>query len=90
MIWESGWFWIIIAAVLGVVEVLAPGYIFLGIAIACAIAGLALLAGVTAPSLPVLLIFIAAASGFIWLVLRWAAGVRKGQVRIWDRDINDD
>ena len=40
--------------------------------------------------LAVLLIFIAAASGFIWLVLRWAAGVRKGQVRIWDRDINDD
>ena len=90
MIWQSGWFWIIVAAVLGVAEVLLPGYIFLGIAIACGIAGLALLAGVTAPSLPMLLIAIAVLSGFIWLILRRAVGVRKGQVRIWDRDINYD
>ncbi|NHF72840.1 NfeD family protein [Paracoccus xiamenensis] len=90
MIWQGGWFWIIVAAVLGLVEVLAPGYVFLGIAIGCAVVGLALMAGVAAPSLPVLLIGIAVLSGIAWLILRRLVGVRKGQVRIWDRDINDD
>ncbi len=89
MIWQNGWFWIIVAAALGVAEVLLPGYVFLGIALACAVAGLALLAGVSAPSLPVLLIIIAALSGLAWLILRRVVGVQKGQVRIWDRDIND-
>jgi len=90
MIWQSGWFWLIVAAVLALLEVLLPGYVFLGIAIACAAAGLVLLVGVVPASLPVLLIAIAVLSGLAWLVLRRAMGVRKGQVRIWDRDINDD
>nr|WP_220185187.1 hypothetical protein [Paracoccus sp. S1E-3] len=74
---------------MGVIEVLLPGYVFLGIALACAATGLALLAGIAAPGLPVLLIIIAALSGIAWLILRRVVGVRKGQVRIWDRDIND-
>lgn len=90
MIWQSGWFWIVVAALLGLMEVLLPGYVFLGIAIACAVAGLALLVGLAAPSLPVLLIAIAVLSGVAWLILRRLMGVQEGQVRIWDRDINDD
>lgn len=90
MIWQSGWFWIVVAALLGLMEVLLPGYVFLGIAIACGLAGLVLLAGVTAPSLPVLLLIVAVLSGVVWLILRRLMGVREGQVRIWDRDINDD
>jgi membrane protein implicated in regulation of membrane protease activity len=90
MIWASGWIWIIIGLVLAVLELLAPGYVFLGIAIACGLAGLVLLAGVTAPSLPVLLLIVAVLSGVVWLILRRLMGVREGQVRIWDRDINDD
>lgn len=90
MIWQSGWFWIVVAALLGLMEVLLPGYVFLGIAIACAVAGLVLLVGLAAPSLPVLLIAIAVLSGVAWLILRRLMGVQKGQVRIWDRDINDD
>ena len=54
------------------------------------IIGLVLLAGVTAPSLPVLLLIVAVLSGVVWLILRRLMGVREGQVRIWDRDINDD
>lgn len=90
MIWQSGWFWIVVAALLGLMEVLLPGYVFLGIAIACGLTGLVLLAGVTAPSLPVLLLIVAVLSGVVWLILRRLMGVREGQVRIWDRDINDD
>ena len=83
-------FTVIIGLVLAVLELLAPGYVFLGIAIACGLAGLVLLAGVTAPSLPVLLLIVAVLSGVVWLILRRLMGVREGQVRIWDRDINDD
>ncbi|MFD1795220.1 hypothetical protein FQV27_13905 [Paracoccus aurantiacus] len=88
--WLSGWTWLIVGLVLSVLELLVPGYIFLGIAISSALVGLALLSGLFAPSLPVLLIVIAALSGIIWLILRRVVGVRQGQVRIWDRDINDD
>lgn len=90
MIWESGWTWLIIAAVLAVLELLAPAYVFLGIAISCAVVGLGLLAGVASPGLPLLLVVVAALSGVAWLLLRRVVGVRHGQVRIWDRDINDD
>ena len=90
MIWASGWTWIVIGLVLAVLELAVPGYVFLGIAIACGLAGLVLLAGVTAPSLPVLLLIVAVLSGVVWLILRRLMGVREGQVRIWDRDINDD
>lgn len=90
MIWENGWTWIIIGLVLSVLELVVPGYVFLGVATSCGIAGLALLTGLFSPSLPVLLIVIAALSGVIWLILRRVVGVQRGQVRIWDRDINDD
>lgn len=90
MWWESGWTWLIVGLVLAALELLAPGYIFLGIAISSALMGLVLLTGLIAPSLPVLLIIIAALSGVIWLILRRVVGVQKGQVKIWDRDINDD
>ncbi|WBU58410.1 NfeD family protein [Paracoccus sediminicola] len=88
--WLNGWTWIIVALIISTLELLVPGYVFLGIAISCAMMGLVLLSGVFAPGLPLLLILIAALSGVIWLILRKVMGVRKGQVRIWDRDINDD
>ena len=40
-------------------------------------------------SLPLLLLVFAVASVIAWLVLRKVMGVRDGQVKIWDRDIND-
>ena len=90
MMWEGGWTWIVIGLVLAALELLAPGYVFLGIAIACGLMGLVLLSGLITPSLPVLLLMIAILSGLVWVILRRLIGVREGQVRIWDRDINDD
>lgn len=85
----NGWLWIIAGTLIGAVELFIPGYIFLGTAIAVVVIGAALLLGVTAP-LPWLLIAAGVLSLICWLVLRQTVGVQKGQVRIWDRDINDN
>lgn len=95
MIWSLWWAWMIAALTLAFLEVLIPGYIFLGFAIGAAATGLAL--GVGGPmalwlgaSLPMTLLFFAVVSLVAWLGLRRALGIRKGQVKIWDRDINED
>lgn len=90
MIWANGWIWISAALILGVLELMAPGYLFLGMGLAALVIGLGLMAGLAAPSLPLLLVIAALLSGAIWLILRRVMGVRQGQVRIWDRDINDN
>lgn len=83
------WAWVILGFALGVLEVLAPGFIFLGFAIGAvvtgALVGLGLPAGV-----PALILIFAVVSVVAWLVLRRVVGVREGQVKIWDRDINDN
>lgn len=85
----NGWWWLIAALVLAALELFAPGWVFLGIAAAVAVMGLALLSGLWTAGLPVTLVVTAILSGVIWLLLRRLVGVREGQVRIWDRDIND-
>lgn len=90
MIWTNGWLWLIAALVLALMELLLPAWLFMGIAAATAIMGLVLLAGLWTGGLPMALVVTAILSGVIWLILRRAVGVHKGQVRIWDRDINDN
>lgn len=89
MTWLNGWLWIVAALILAVVELFAPGWIFMGIAVALGIMGLLLVSGFWTAGLPVTLVVAAIISGLVWLLLRRIVGVRKGQVRIWDRDIND-
>jgi membrane protein implicated in regulation of membrane protease activity len=82
------WAWVILGFALGVLEVLAPGFIFLGFAIGAVVTGV--LVGIGVPAGPAALILIfAVVSVLAWLVLRRVVGVREGQVKIWDRDIND-
>jgi membrane protein implicated in regulation of membrane protease activity len=82
------WAWVILGFALGVLEVLAPGFIFLGFAIGAVVTGV--LVGIGIPAGPAALILIfAVVSVLAWLVLRRVVGVREGQVKIWDRDIND-
>lgn len=87
--WAVWWVWIVAGFALGVLEVLAPGYIFVGFAVGAVVVGAGLGLGVLGGSLPVLLLVFAVASLVAWVVLRRVLGVRKGQVRLWDRDIND-
>lgn len=84
------WAWIVLGFALGVLEVLAPGYIFLGFAIGAVLTGALVGFGLSPTGLPALLLIFAAASVLAWLSLRRFVGVRKGQVKIWDRDINDE
>jgi membrane protein implicated in regulation of membrane protease activity len=95
MIWQAWWLWAIAALVLGFLELLAPTQILLGFAIgAGVVSGILLVGGPfgasVAGSLPTLLLLFAVVSLVAWLVLRPMMGVRKGQVKHWDRDINED
>jgi membrane protein implicated in regulation of membrane protease activity len=82
------WAWVILGFALGVLEVLAPGFIFLGFAIGAVLTGVLVGLGIPA-GLPALILIFAVFSVVAWLVLRRAVGVREGQVKVWDRDIND-
>lgn len=90
MIWSNGWLWMVAALVLAFLELLLPGFFLLGIAGAVAIMGALLLLGLWPAGLPAALVVTAILSGVIWVLLRRFVGVREGQVRIWDRDINDN
>lgn len=89
--WTSWVFWMIAAVGLAILEVLAPSFIFLGFAIGAAIVGLILLLGgsVLSLSLPMTMVVFAAVSLVSWIGLRQVLGVRQGQVKHWDKDIND-
>lgn len=89
------WIWIAAAIVLGIVELVLPAFIFLGFAVGALVIGLLLLVGgpmaaVLAGSLPLLFVIFGAVSLLAWIALRRVVGVRAGQVRIVDRDINSD
>lgn len=93
--WTAWWLWMAGALVLAILEVLAPGFLFLGFAIGAAAIGAILFTGGPAAafltgSLPWTLVIFAVLSVIAWVVLRRVVGVRKGQVKVIDRDVNDD
>mgnify|MGYP000135361902 CR=1 FL=1 len=89
--WTSWVFWMIAAVGLAILEVFAPSFIFLGFAIGAALVGLVLLIGGSAISLslPMTFLVFAVVSLISWIALRQLLGVRRGQVKVWDEDIND-
>ena len=94
-VWREWWAWGVAAALFGVLELLAPGYIFLGFAAgAAAMAGLLLIGAPVADWLPEglpghLLVF-ALLSVLAWVALRRLFRLPKGQVTVFRDDINDD
>ena len=89
MLWMIWWFWAAVGIGLAILEVLAPGYIFLGFAIGSVVVSGLLWFGFGA-SLPWLLVICAAVALGSWLVLRRVFGIRKGQVKVIRHDINED
>ncbi|WP_435137821.1 hypothetical protein [Pseudopelagicola sp. nBUS_19] len=83
------WVWLAFALLLVILEVLIPGWIFLGFAIGAAITGLLLLGPLQLLSTPMLLLAFAALSLASWLLLRRVFSLRTGQVKTFDHDIND-
>ncbi len=93
--WALWWVWLAAALVLAILEVFAPGFILLGFAIGAALVGIVLALGgpvavYLATSLPMMLVAFACFSLLAWFGLRRIVGVRDRQVKIFDRDINDD
>ena len=88
-LWSLWWVWMAAALVLGIIEMLAPGFIFLGFAIGAAGVGLLLLLVPGTLGLPALLLVFAALSLAAWLILRRSFALPKGQVKTFDHDIND-
>jgi membrane protein implicated in regulation of membrane protease activity len=89
------WVWLSAGVVLGIVEIFVPGFFFLGFSSGAIITGLVLLAGGPfaawlAGSFAYTVLFFALVSLASWLALRRIVGVRKGQLKVWDRDINED
>ena len=93
--WAEWWIWAVAALALGILEMLAPAYLFLGFAVGAAAVAVVLLvggpaAGLVAGSLPLLLLAFAVVSGAAWLALRAALGSPRGEARTFERDINED
>ncbi|WP_264213170.1 NfeD family protein [Leisingera thetidis] len=87
--WTLWWVWGAAALVLGILEVLAPGFVFLGFAIGAATVGLLLALTGASWGLPLLLLVFAALSLAAWLILRRVFAMPEGQVKTFDHDIND-
>ena len=87
-LWSLWWIWGALALVLGIAEILLPGFIFLGFAIGAVCVAVLLLMSLSV-SLPLLLLIFAALSLVAWLMLRRLFALPKGQVKTFDTDIND-
>lgn len=88
-IMTTWWVWIAAALGLAILEVLAPGFVFLGFAIGAAIVGLMLLGPAQLLSVPLLILIFAALSLIAWLVLRRVFALPGSTPKTFDHDIND-
>ncbi len=87
-LWSLWWVWGVIALGLAIIEILLPGFVFLGFAIGAAAVAVILLTPLSL-TLPVILLVFAVLSLAAWLILRRVFALPKGQVKTFDTDIND-
>ena len=95
MHWSDYWVWFAAAILLGILEILAPGYILLGFAIAAMVMGFVFLidGGIgtfLAGSMPITLVIFALLALAVWVGLRKVFGARGSKAKIWETDINDN
>lgn len=95
MLLGEWWAWMAAGLVLAVGEVLLPSYVLLGFGIGAVLVGVILLVGGpvavwVGASVYLTLLAFAVFSLLAWLGLRRWLGVRTGQVRTFDHDINDN
>lgn len=84
------WGWALAAIVFLLLEVMAPGFVFLGFGVGAGVVALLRLFGALGGNAPLLVLVFAAVSLVAWYAMRRLFGIRKGQVKVWDKDINDD
>ncbi|HHX88677.1 MAG TPA: hypothetical protein GX700_02710 [Paracoccus sp.] len=89
------WVWAAAGLALGILELLVPGYVFVGFALGAVLTGAMIGLGLpgsgwmVAQPLNTLLVF-ALLSLAAWVILRRTLGTRQGQSRRFTRDINED
>jgi len=83
------WVWICIALALGILELLAPGFIFLGFAIGAMVVAV-LVAVISIPNTAALLAIFAILSLMAWIGLRATFRKQSSGARIVTRDINEN
>ena len=88
-LWTEWWVWMSGALILATLEVLIPGYIFLGFAIGAGVMGLLILLGVSATGLALTLAIFSVLSLISYLIMRRVFGLKTGQVKVWETDVND-
>ncbi|MBC7479191.1 MAG: hypothetical protein H7317_14020 [Pseudorhodobacter sp.] len=86
--WAVWWVWVVFGVALAVLEVLVPGFVFLGFAISAVMVGVLVAVGLLGGNVPVLVLVFAVLALAAFVVLRRVVGVTKSQVKVWDKDIN--
>ncbi|GAA3856584.1 hypothetical protein [Celeribacter arenosi] len=84
------WIWAVAAIAFFILEVLAPGFILLGFGVGATVVAIILALGLLGADVAILVLIFAVVSLVSWYALRRVFGLRKGQVKVWDTDINDD
>jgi len=89
------WVWVAAGLALAILELFAPGFVFAGFAIGAVLTGGIMGLGIpgsgwmAASPINALVVF-AVLSLIAWLVMRAVLGVRTGQVKKINRDINEN
>lgn len=89
-LWSIWWLWVIAGLALAILELFVSGHIFLGFALGALVTGALVAGGLLGESLALTLLSFALASALGWLGLRRLLGLRKGQVKHFERDINEE
>ena len=85
----NGWWWLIAGLVLAGIELLVPGWAFMGLAASVGLMGILMLTGLWTAGLPVTLVVTALLSAVACMLFRRVWPTSQGSRRVWDRDIND-
>ncbi|QDC11416.1 hypothetical protein FHY55_20240 [Oceanicola sp. D3] len=89
-LFTTWWAWLALAVVLAILELFAPGFIFVGFAIGAALVGILLAMGLTfGGSLPWVLLVFAVISVVAWVICYKTFGAKGRQVQTFDEDINE-
>jgi membrane protein implicated in regulation of membrane protease activity len=89
MWWLLWWVWLAVAIVLGVLEVLAPVFVFLGFSAGAFGTAVLVLLGVDFGIGGTLLVFAVLSAAAYWALRLWL-GTHKGRAKIIERDINEN
>lgn len=90
MLVSTWWVWIVLGVALAVLEVMIPGFIFLGFAIGAGVTGILVALSLLGGNAPLAILVFALLSVAAFLALRRLVGVTPHQKKVWTKDINDN